>query len=74
MNSLLATSSFIEKSFQCFADLQGLGAETVSLGGVVNGAERNLMFYGPGTEGAMFAEKSCSEVRVFFVCYPLHTV
>ena len=74
MNSLLAKSSFIEKSFECFADLQGFGAKATSLRSVINGAEGELVLYGPGTEGTIFAEEFCAEVGVFFVCYPLHTV
>ena len=74
VNSPLATSSFIDKSFQCFANLQRLGPKAASFGSVVNRPERELMFYGPGTERAMFAEEFCPEVRVLFVCYPLHTV
>ena len=72
MNSLAAASSFLEKSFQGLADLQRLGANTASFGGVVNGTEGQIVFQGPGTKRAMLAQKFCPEIRVFCVCHPTH--
>ncbi len=74
MSFLTATSSFIEKSLQCFADFKRLGAEAAPLGGVVNRAERELMFYGPRAEREMFAKECGSKIRVLSICLPFHNV
>ena len=70
----MAGSSFLEKSFQCLADFQSFGADAASFGRVVNGAEGEIVIQSPGTEGAMFAEEFCPEIRVFSVCHPCHVV
>jgi hypothetical protein len=69
-----AKSSTIEKSFQCFADVPGLGAETASLDGVVNGAKGKLVFNGPGTKGQVFPKQCSAEVCVIFGCQSFHDV
>jgi hypothetical protein len=70
----MAKTLFIEKSLQCFADSQRFGAEAASFGGVVNGAEGELVFGGPGMEGDMFAKERGPKVRIFFICQPFHNV
>jgi hypothetical protein len=69
---LAPVSSFIEECLQCFSDFQRFGTESASLDSMVNGAEGELVFYGPGTERKMFTKERCPQIRVISICLPFH--